>query len=721
MTRRGHRGCCSGRPPVPLEARPAAILASVLALLSVGLGCARSPDAPTLEWLRRGTAYVVVTDPVELRISVEPTHGGADYAYLYGPDGRTLVRRRLSPDYAGTVVRRLTTPGVYTVVPSPSHRMRLRADGARLVYRPETEFPSLHQRDGGAGYTFRVPEGTERMTVAATNQHDWSGSAARVRIFDPDGRLAHTFELDDLDEATILERVGVSAEQLAFYRAQGDTAVVPEFRLVIERWTATDPAPGSWRVEAGTTGLEADDVGFWLEGIDNLIAPVGESPELPGWTDVDVSATVDAARVVGPTGDVGTVWGWTVHEAESEAAYREMGLSASKHFYPQIDMEAINDDDDPRHIDPAGFDFAPYVSRLDAYADQRIPLTALMAITRPTAWATKNLEEIAEFAEAAVSYHQIDRDLSPDALYWQFLNEPNHDVHERDYVLAYQSVGRRLAERIEAGGVPVHFGGPATGNAAGDTRAVPWSWIESLLRHADDVTDFVVWNQYRLPRLEDTWRYRAHVARADSLIRALDSDGQREEILIGATNLRGGIVLQNERQDGPYSALWWPSVLCQTLGTGRCRLINYFFLIDHGARRKGLLHGDWRRKPVAHATAFVTSHLGTHVIGAEIDHDGLDVLATRGPVGRRGDAATAVSDADPLHVLVVNRLDRAARLRLLVAGAPAAARVEASLFVTDTGEVRALDTRSNADDAGSRFEVRVPPRTLAAWRLLPGG
>jgi hypothetical protein len=132
--------------------------------------------------------------------------------------------------------------------------------------------------------------------------------------------------------------------------------------------------------------------------------------------------------------------------------------------------------------------------------------------------------------------------------------------------------------------------------------------------------------------------------KADSLIAALDSDGRREEILIGATNLRGGIVLQNDRQDGAYSALWWPSVLCNALGTGRCRLINYFFLIDQGARRKGLLFEDWRPKPVAEATAFFTDFCRDSVVASTTDHDGLDVLAT--------------ASGSEMAVLLVNRTER---------------------------------------------------------------
>jgi hypothetical protein len=352
-----------------------------------------------------------------------------------------------------------------------------------------------------------------------------------------------------------------------------------------------------------------------------------------------------------------------------------------------------------------------------------------MVISRIAPWAQSHLPEVAEYAEAAVRYHQVTAGLDPAGLYWQFLNEPNHDVSLAEYVPAYLAAGKRLRETLEAEGIPVRFGGPATGNVWGDREAVPWSWIESLLREGDEVTDFVVWNQYALGRLEDTWRYRDHILHADSLIHALDSDGQVEEILIGATNLRGGVVLQNERQDGAYSALWWPSVLCQSLGTGRVRVVNYFFLIDQGARRKGLLFPDWTRKPVALATAFVSRHRGEVVVRAETDHDGLDVLATRGQLAARTDRIRdgepdpgALDPTDPLYVVLVNRTDHEMTATLdlqglRLDGESPAWQVEAESFDPATGSTRPWRMTSPGQAPGG--EVVVAPGTVVGVTLRP--
>jgi hypothetical protein len=627
-------------------------------------GCSTvEADVEVLEWVRRGKIHVHAEPGAELTLEIEPTQGPDDYAYLLGPDGRTLERRLLDRRRGQTLTLPLgSRGGTYTIIPSPSHRLRVSARKASFTFEPEHEFPSLHV-DGTHRYVFDVPEGTTSFTLAVTNQHDWEGAPATVSLHRPDGWLEHRFELEALDRETVLRRLGISAEQQRLYEQQGDTAVVPEFRLLIERHTVTDPVPGRWEVEAAVRTLRPDDIGFWLEGLPSLFAPSGGTPIAPPVTPVTASLRVDASRIVGPTGDVGTVWGWTVYDEEALEAYRTMGLSASKNFYPQVDMEghvvdgtwvAGNDDRDPRHIQWDGFLFDRFRSRLDVYDEQRVPMTMLAVISRIAPWARESLPEIAEFAEACVRYHQVRSPVDPSRLYWQFLNEPNHEVSLHDYVAAFTAVGERVSERLESDDVPVRFGGPATGNAWSDPEDVPWEWIEALITHADASLDFVVWNQYRLGRIEDTWRYAAHIARVDSLIDALDTDGQREEILIGATNLRGGIVLQTERQDGPYSAIWWPSVICQTMGTGRCRLLNYFWLIDHGSRRKGLLRSDWSMKPVAHATAFASDYRGPQVVASSSDHDGVHALATR-------------DDRGELRLLVVNTLERPVMLDVTVA------------------------------------------------------
>lgn len=673
-------------------------------------GCVETGEGTeSLRGIRRGRIYLHAETQAQITIDIEPTDGPDDYAYLEGPDGRTLERRLLHRRARQTLTRTLTEgAGTYTIVPSPSHRMRVVAHDARLSFEPEREFPSVHM-SGEQTFVFDVAEGTESFTLAVTNQHDWEGTEATIALRRPDGWQAHRFELEPLDKEGILRRLGISEAEQRAYERQGDTAIVPEFRILIERHTVTDPAPGRWELHAGVRGHGPDDIGFWLEGIPNIFAPMGGSPRAPDTTSVDVAVRIDPDTYKGPVGDVGTVWGWTTLEEEALAAYRMMGLSAAKNFYPQVDMEgrvrdgvfvAENDDRDPRHIDWDGFVFPRFRYRLDVYDRQAIPMSMLAVISRIAPWATTSAAEIAEYAEACVRYHQLERPTDPSRLYWQFLNEPNHEVGAREYVDAFKAVGVRLAERLEANGVPVRLGGPATGNAWTEPGAVPWEWIEALLREADDALDVVIWNQYRLGRLEDTWRYAQQIEHADSLIVALDSDGQHEEIVIGATNLRGGIILQNERQDGAYSAVWWPSVICHALGTGRCRMLNYFWLIDQGARRKGLLRSDWSMKPVAHATAFAAEYRGDEVLAATSDHDGISVLATRDSTGTS-------------YLLVVNTLERPVTLDV-AAGTRAGSLAHVETFDAKTA-ARLVVVAENAPSGSLR--IRLEGLGLAGIRI----
>jgi hypothetical protein len=627
-----------------------------------------------------------------LEVDVATTHGPADFGYLFDPSGRTIVRRRFAPGFSGTLTQPLSA-GTHVLVPSPSHRMDIRVWNGSLALEPETEFPTWHT-SGTAAVEFVVPEETSAFTVHATTQHGWQTRAGRVRVLDPDGTERVRLEFDTLDQDGILAALGLTPDRIAFYRSQGDTAVVPEFRLLIETADVVAPPAGRWTIETTVEGIGDDDIGVWLSGIPNRLYPPGGPAFIDERRNAAATVEVFPERDKGRRGDVGTVWGFTVESERSRAVFRELGLTASKHFFPQVDMEPENDNADPLVARDDAFLFSTFRDRLDPYRDPSFPLTALMAVTRPAPYAMTSKDEIAEFVSAAVAYHHRTLGLDPGGLYWQFLNEPNHYVSEAEYVEAFRAIGRRL-ERDLGDETDVQWGGPALGNATGERNAVEWSWIESLLREADEELDFVVWNQYWLPRLEDTWRFGAHIAHADSLIEVLDTDGQTEEILIGATNLRGGIVLETSKQDGAFSALWWPSVLCHTLGTGRVRLVNYFFLIDQGARRKGLLRSDWSRKPVADATAFVTGHAATRVVAAMTDHDALDVLATRDPEG------------GTLHLILVNRHDRPLDVTCRV---PRAAPVGAEIMNPVTSVRTPLVMRMSTDDV----LAEIPARSLAA-------
>ncbi len=693
--------------------RTAILLVSVLLVLAALVpGCAQE-GPPGLQWIRRGRVYLRVEEKGTLRIRVEPANGPANYAYLYGPDGRTLERKLLAKGYSGSLQRPLDAgPGIYVLVPSPSHRMRVSATGADVVFEPETEFPSLFQNSDGTMFSFRVPQGTDRFTFCATNQHAWEGSRAIVRLLRPDGTPETTLEFERLNQDRILEKLGITPEMADHYRSQGDTAEVPEFRLLIERHDVVDPAPGLWRVEAEVTDRKDDDIGFWVEGIDNLFAASDSEPFVPLLEPVRARIRIDSRRSVGPCGDVGVVWGWTIRRDETLETFRELGLTADKHFFPQVDMEAENDDDDPHSIRADGYLFDRFRKRMWAYETQPIPMTSLMAITRLTDWATRNAPEINEYVEACVRYHVDDAGMNPDGLYWQFLNEPNHQYPLEDYVQVFRAAGSRLRETLGSEGFAPRFGGPATGNAWEDREAVAWEWIERLIAEADPELDFVVWNQYRLGRIEDTWRYRAHIERVDSLLRVHDTDGRLEDIVIGATNLRGGIVLQNDRQDGPYSAVWWPSTLCQTLGTGRCRLINYFFLVDQGARRKGLLTAQWEKKPVAVATQFFNRFRKPMVIASETDHDGLDVLAT--------------GNERSVSALVVNRTGRAVELDMDIVPPDRSDAGEWSVMISrfdpSLGS-SVVDTthRLSPDESGSgRITTTIGPQSLLGLELRGG-
>lgn len=674
--------------------------AGIAAALSAACGAAGSGDGgPALGWARRGTFFAEARQGDLLVLEYRAIPGGEDLVSLYAPDGRRLRAVRLARGASGRERMILAAgDGTYRLTAGPGHRLRVRLPpGRALAFEPETQFPAFFQRRGEGGpYWLRV-EGTDSLLLVATNQNDFEGSAGRVTVRDPRGEPAGELRFDRMSEAELWRRLGTAADEAAFLRLRADTVNVPQYRVLAETLRVPAPRPGVWRIEAGVEGRRADDIGFWLRGVPNRVwadsLSASRSPaDAPGAVRARAEVLADSVR--GPAGELGVVWDWPSSQEEARRAFLAMGVRADNHFLPQSYLEPVNDDPSPWRTREAGFLFSGWRHRMAPLTRGDLRLTSLMCLTRPAPWAAGRPEEFAEFAEAAVAWHAALPGLDPDRLYWALGNEPNHETSARAYAELYSLVGRRLRASPSELVRRARFGGPAIGNAEREPGVLDLAWVRELLDAADPYVDFICWNQYRLPRLEETWRYAELVRETRAICDARDRDGRREEILIGATNMKGGVVLHNERQDGFENALWWASVAANALGTGDVRLLNYFYLVDEGSRRKGLLFADGRWKPAARMMALLNETLGAEVVAAASDHSEVEILATR---GGEGQGAPAVS------LLLVNKLDRPAALDPLRVRLPSGW----------TGEP-APRARRYAD--GDEAPVTLAPE---AWKAVP--
>ena len=714
------------------RARHAAIIVSLATLsFSPARGATASPaGGASLGWVRRGVYLFQGATGDVARLEYQPAPGWDDELYLEAPDGRRDAPIALPHGTSGTLELTLHAgSGTYRLVVAPGHRYRLSVPSGHLIFVPEEPFTAFFERSGEGGpYVFRVPGGGP-FTLHATNQNDFEGSAGHVTLTDPAGHEAGTLKFDDFDEAALWKRLGATRASAAERTTHADTARVPEFRLLSDSIVVASPAAGFWKVDAGIDGLRADDIGFWLTGVPNIVAPSESAWFAPDLVQAQVTIHAEPDSVLGPAGEIGAVWDWPSHHAEASKVFRDMGLRGDVHYLPQATIEPVNDDADPNHIRLEGFHFDEYAWRMGPPSSDSLNLTSLMALTRPAKWLNGHADEFAEFAEAAVGYHDALPGVDPAHLYWQVGNEPNQDLHLEDYLKLYKAVGERLrassAPRVKA----AKLGGPALGNAQHETSVLDFNWIESLLKEDAPYVDFVVWNEYRLPLIEDTWQFGDLVRKTRELTRRYAVGGRLPEIVIGATNMRGGIVLENDKQDGFYGASWWASAVASALGTGDVRLMNYFYLIDEGSRRKGLLFPDGRWKPVARMTALLARSIHGEVIFSRSDHSGVEVIATRSRdaagASQPGGAGPAAVAWDRLDIVVVNTMEREVALAPLTFQVPASWKAplrEETRRYAPTDSEPLLIPPAAMTTAGGTVEIRatLPARAVVVFTLRPG-
>ncbi|MBD3243142.1 MAG: hypothetical protein GF331_21300 [Chitinivibrionales bacterium] len=236
---------------------------------------------------------------------------------------------------------------------------------------------------------------------------------------------------------------------------------------------------------------------------------------------------------------------------------------------------------------------------------------------------------------------------------------------------------------------------------------VDWHWISRTLQRADRYVDAIVWNQYLLEDIDDIGNYRAAIDSTNALIRRHDSDGVREPVLIGATNMRGGPYIEQVRQDGMYAAVWWASVLAECVAT-RISLLTYFSLRDFGPMRKGLLCEDATPKPVAEATAVVLNNVHSELRSYSSSHPGLKVIASS---TRAGDTSSVVCVNTTLNPLLVSLSLPRSRTR----------RKEVAVHCLAGGFVRDMSPGSDGFVLEGRTLSRfaLAPRSITAVSLRP--
>jgi hypothetical protein len=611
----------------------------------------RSPPAAPgyeLKWLRRGKVHFQGIAGDTVSITAVPVQNWEQYLYITGPDNRTVYRNRIRTDRVSSdaFAIRPGQDGLYTLHLKQSYVCRVSFRKARkVVFEPEREFTSLFQDQVHATpFWFKVPEGTRELKVVGTNQNGMNGSAAAIRFRPQAGGAETGFVLPELDGKILARRLSIDASK---FRSDwsSDESDLANYRILADTAKARSPAAGMWTLSAYTTSRSADDLGVWLEGVPNYLAPAPEAWFQPEFPEARAEVSLDTGVSPGLRPAVGAVWGWHGDAGKARAAYADLGLSGDLIFISHRDLEPENDNADPEKADMRRFRLESHLlGRFRASLSAPGIQATVVPLINPSGWLAglekaggeAAVREFGEFFEVTVRYlAPILRD-APRQYYFQFHNEANHFMLKPRFMEYMREMGRRKAAMGKDFPPNFRLGGPGSGNGVDEEDIVNWDWMETQLREGDAYLDAVILNQYHIQELIDTWRFRALIDSAHGLIAKHDRDGVLEPIVLGQVNMREGVYLQSGLQDGFYNALWWISSLVNIFQAGsRVSLVNYFMMMDEGARKKGLFDAKGRPKPVALATGALLRHVQPEVVSAKSDHDGLDALATRSADRRR--------------------------------------------------------------------------------------
>lgn len=181
-------------------------------------------------------------------------------------------------------------------------------------------------------------------------------------------------------------------------------------------------------------------------------------------------------------------------------------------------------------------------------------------------------------------------------------------------------------------------------------------WADKLLAKHGQSIDAISWHEWLVRDLIDTPRYRTAVEQAAALVdRHAVTNGNRQKLIIGQTNISNGASLSPYEQDTFFAALWWASVVIQSSLPGRLDQLIWFKATDDALNKKGLITGGDSRydeKPVSAAMQFINNSMRPQVMKLENNNPELDLLMTLS------------SDRKKASVLGVNKSKRAYKLNL---------------------------------------------------------
>ncbi|MBV1883529.1 MAG: hypothetical protein KUG82_17950 [Pseudomonadales bacterium] len=361
----------------------------------------------------------------------------------------------------------------------------------------------------------------------------------------------------------------------------------------------------TWTLIFGGSGK----VSFWLDGVNNLFAQRAEHlfiPKLaPGQVSVSVSNPIKGGQSTkGQTPLLGAALPFSIPPESTYPLIDQLHLKASNLYFFEDVL-----------IKKRGFD-----SRFLELYEQRFNIKQGVSIRAKTGRiatinnAVKTRHFLMQYLE---SRHK--EGLLTD-YYIAIADEPNlnyssYSEFENDYLTIVGAIKASrnplIAKTLFAAPQASRFlNGPTRQGA--DHRS-GYQWAEQLLQHHPDLVDALSWHEWLVRDLIATeWFYDSIIEARKLSQKYPKSDGVARPLIISQTNISSGQSLSPYEQDTFFAALWWTSVICQSIRSGDLAQLVWFKAADDGTYNKGLVtkkRGQFQLKPVGLAMSFLSESM----------------------------------------------------------------------------------------------------------------
>lgn len=606
-----------------------------------------------LSGLRNSAAYIRVTGETSTVLIISFAAVWSAYEdcfehfYVQAPDGSLIAKKRIDAGVDKGVEKILLDrgPGDYRVSFSGEtyHVFSISSDPpSPIVFQCPPVHMALSSPVPERLY-FHVPEGTSDYTFSIKN-HDLR--PLDVTLIPPDGPAPIAIRATEAYK-NLRSKATIRQERDYFHYWEYDSS------------TIRNPKPGFWGVEFD----RQPRVSIWLEGVPDFFASSPASWFAPSLLPGNARITGQAGRVNGPVGTLGTSFpGPHVSDLMDERV-KFLGIQSFCRYINHDLREPQNDDDDPKNIRWRNFDWGDDDTRFDWTA--RWGAETLL-ITNPASWLgggegllhgnDSGIEEYAEFVEALLTHYNVRR--GTPIQYLSLIDEPNDEFTAEQYERLIRIVGQRLKthpdKRIQATHLMVPQSSGFLKYPLGAERSGSFM-AESIYRTSDDLVGGIAWDQWAFRNMFDTWLYGEAIERAAEIQVRWNTDGEdREPIVIFQTNFFGGGNISFQDTRTFYAALWWASVVTQTMKTGRMTSLNWFTMFDDPHHMKGLcesVDSGGKIKPVGYAMKMLAETLLDNAAISSSDHPEVDEILT------------VSEDKRHVNLLLVNKLSRRINLR----------------------------------------------------------